>query len=371
MSRLGGHVDPFLVLLAPLWVVWPSPLSLAFAQIAVVVARGASRLLARAAPSRLPSGGRRARARLPRVPVGRDERVASDPSGDVRDHVLPLLRLVPRHRAARARSRSSRLLAMSTGELMGLPIARARDLVRARAWTAARGRGHRARGARLDDRRRLRRRARTSRGDDSIFYGFYDQVGGSPQGVVRTLFTDPGAVLGALVEAHDVVYLVWLGLPLALPVRALAGARARRAAAAPRQRALRLPLDDRPAVPQRRRDRPVPHRGDRVRHRQDRRAARRPLAAGGVLVCSTSIALVARAVGTTRRRDAARRRASVTPAIGRQRSRMPSRSCPTMQRCTTSNTSGAHLSARQIHLLGARPRAGRRGSWSTAAIRGS
>ena len=28
------------------------------------------------------------------------------------------------------------------------------------------------------------------------------------------LFTDPGAVLGALVEAHDIVYLVWLGLPL-------------------------------------------------------------------------------------------------------------------------------------------------------------
>ena len=34
--RLGGHVDPFLVLLAPLWLVWPSPLALAFAQIAVV-----------------------------------------------------------------------------------------------------------------------------------------------------------------------------------------------------------------------------------------------------------------------------------------------------------------------------------------------
>ena len=30
------HVDPFLVLLAPLWVLWPSPLALAFAQIVVV-----------------------------------------------------------------------------------------------------------------------------------------------------------------------------------------------------------------------------------------------------------------------------------------------------------------------------------------------
>ena len=34
--RLGGHVDPFLVLLTPLWLVWPSPLALAFAQVAVV-----------------------------------------------------------------------------------------------------------------------------------------------------------------------------------------------------------------------------------------------------------------------------------------------------------------------------------------------
>ena len=36
MVRLGGHVDPFLALLAPLWVVWPSPLALALAQIVVV-----------------------------------------------------------------------------------------------------------------------------------------------------------------------------------------------------------------------------------------------------------------------------------------------------------------------------------------------
>ena len=34
--RLGSHVDPLLVLLAPLWIVWPSPLALAFAQIGVV-----------------------------------------------------------------------------------------------------------------------------------------------------------------------------------------------------------------------------------------------------------------------------------------------------------------------------------------------
>jgi uncharacterized membrane protein len=51
-------------------------------------------------------------------------------------------------------------------------------------------------------------------GGDSIFFGFYDHVGGSPQGVVRMLFSDPGAVLGALLEGHDFIYVVWLGLPL-------------------------------------------------------------------------------------------------------------------------------------------------------------
>lgn len=51
-------------------------------------------------------------------------------------------------------------------------------------------------------------------GDESIFFGFYDDVGGSPTGVVRMVFTDPGVILSALIESHDMAYLVWLGLPL-------------------------------------------------------------------------------------------------------------------------------------------------------------
>src|SRR5262249_10857534 len=38
MVRLGTHVDPILVLLTPFWALWPSPLSLAFVQIAAVAA---------------------------------------------------------------------------------------------------------------------------------------------------------------------------------------------------------------------------------------------------------------------------------------------------------------------------------------------
>ena len=51
-------------------------------------------------------------------------------------------------------------------------------------------------------------------GGNSIFYGFYDGVGGSPVGALKTLFTDPGAILSALTEVQDFAYLLWLGLPL-------------------------------------------------------------------------------------------------------------------------------------------------------------
>jgi uncharacterized membrane protein len=51
-------------------------------------------------------------------------------------------------------------------------------------------------------------------GGDSHFYGFYDGVGGSPQGVLRTIATDPLRVLSALAEPHDIAYLLWLGVPL-------------------------------------------------------------------------------------------------------------------------------------------------------------
>ena len=105
------------------------------------------------------------------------------------------------------------LLAMSTGELMGLPIAllgvwyalahgrrRAGGLIAllGLAWTAFAVYVVVPRYA----------------GDHSVYFGFYEHVGGSPVGVVRTLFTDPGAVVGALFESHDMAYLVWLGLPL-------------------------------------------------------------------------------------------------------------------------------------------------------------
>jgi len=212
MSRLGGHVDPFLALLAPLWMVWPSPLSLAFAQIAVV-SLGALPVfwLGRRHLGSERVAGLLALGYLAYPWVATSAYAAIHPVTFAIPFFLFCVwfldtgRLVPFALFA--------LLAVSTGELMGLPIALlgiwfavARRRRLAGAFIAAAGLAWSFLAIYVV--------VRHFAGDDSIFFGFYDHVGGSPQGVVRTLFTDPGAVFGALLEGHDVIYVVWLGLPL-------------------------------------------------------------------------------------------------------------------------------------------------------------
>jgi hypothetical protein len=48
-----------------------------------------------------------------------------------------------------------------------------------------------------------------------MFYGLFTEVGGSPQGVLKTLFTDQGAIARALLSGGDLVMLLFLILPLA------------------------------------------------------------------------------------------------------------------------------------------------------------
>ncbi len=210
--RLGTHVDPFLALLAPLWLLWPSPLALALAQIAVV-ALGALPLfwLARRHLGSERLAGVLAVAYLAYPWVATSAVGAIHPVTFAMTFLLFAVwfldsdRLVPFAICA--------ALTMSTGELMGLPILGLGiwyALARRRPWPGALVAlaglawsffavyvviGH-------------------FRGDGSVYFGFYDELGGSPQGVLRMLFTDPGLVLGALLEAHDVVYVIWLGLPL-------------------------------------------------------------------------------------------------------------------------------------------------------------
>ncbi len=212
MTRLGGHVDPFLALLAPLWMLWPSPLVLALAQIAVV-ALGALPVfwLGRRHLGSETAAGLLALAYLAYPWTATSAHAAIHPV----TFAVPLFlfcvwfldtgRLVPFALCA--------VLAMSTGELMGLPIAVLGvwyALARRERWAGALIAAAGAAWTFLA----IYLVVPAFSGVDSMFYGFYDDVGGSPQGVVRMLFSDPGVILGALTEAHDFAYLIWLGLPL-------------------------------------------------------------------------------------------------------------------------------------------------------------
>ncbi len=167
-------------LLAPLWLVWPLPARARVRADRGRVARSAARLLARSSASRLGERRGSARTGVSRVPVDGDERERRDPSRDVRDPVLPLLHLVPRHRAAvavravRARSRCRRasswvLPIAALGVWYALAHGKRRDgraiALLGAAWTFV---------AIYFVVPSVRRR------DDSMFFGFYDDVGGSP-----------------------------------------------------------------------------------------------------------------------------------------------------------------------------------------------
>jgi uncharacterized membrane protein len=343
VTRLGGHVDPFLALLAPLWLAWPSPLALGFAQVAMVALGalpvfwlgrrhlGSESLAGLIALAYLAYPWTATSAGAPIHPV---------------TFAIPLFlfcvwfldsgRLVPFAVCS--------ALAMSTGELMGIPIAALG------IWYAV-ARGKRVTGACIA----LAGAAWTLvaiyvivpafLGDESIFYGFYDDVGGSPAGVVRTVLTDPVTVLGALVEGHDIAYLVWLGLPLlflfvlspglaavALPQLLANGLSDFRSMTDPRYHSVAavIPFLVAATVFGIRRI-GTPHRG---------------LAAAAVLVTSATLAVFvgpwARAVGGTplggRALLSAERLAALDAAVAL---------VPREASVMTSNSAGAHLSARR------------------------
>ena len=52
-------------------------------------------------------------------------------------------------------------------------------------------------------------------GGPSVYYGPFDDVGGSPQGLLRTALSEPTAILSAVGEGRDLLYLVLLSAPLA------------------------------------------------------------------------------------------------------------------------------------------------------------
>ena len=213
MARLGSHVDPILALLAPLWALAPTPLTLAAVQV-VACALGA----------------------IPVFWLGR-RRLGSEPAAALMalaylaypwlawtalDAFHPVTLAIPLFLFAIWFLDSGRnwafvvcaILVLATGELMGLPLAalglwhwfssgqRRTGLVVVFAgitWTVL----------------CLQVIAPAFRSGESPFYERYASVGGSPQGVLKTVFTDPGAIVSALASGADVAYLFLLAAPLA------------------------------------------------------------------------------------------------------------------------------------------------------------
>ena len=213
MTRLGMHVDPILVLLTPFWVVWPSPLSLAYVQIAAV-ALGA----------------------LPVFWLAR-RHLGSEKLGCVLaltylaypwlswsaiGAVHPVTFAIPLFLYAIWFLDSDRLwafapfavLAALTSEVMGLSVAalglwyafacgkRRAGLgifVLGLGWTVF----------------ALYVVVHAFSSGSSVYYGFYDQIGGSPAGILRTTFSDPGAIVSTLSAGHVIALVLWLAVPLA------------------------------------------------------------------------------------------------------------------------------------------------------------
>jgi uncharacterized membrane protein len=212
VNRLASHVDPILALLAPLWLLAPSPLTLAAVQIAAVAA-GA-----------LPVFW------LARRHVG-SERLAMVlalgyllypwVAWTALDAIHPVTLAIPLLLYATWFLDGDRLapfavcavLALTTGELLGLTVfalglwyAFSRGRIRPGLVIAGAGVGWTLLALLVV--------VPAFSGRSSGFYGFYDGVGGSPLGMVETAFTDPGAILGQIFERNVLLYVVALAAPL-------------------------------------------------------------------------------------------------------------------------------------------------------------
>jgi uncharacterized membrane protein len=213
LSRLSSHVDPILALLAPAWMVAPTPLTLAFLQIAAC-ALGALPVfwLGR---RHLESEALAATLALAYLAYPWLAWVALDAMHPVTLAIPFLLFAVWALDCDRlALFALFALLTCLTGELMGVTVA-AFGL-----WYAL-ARGRRRAGLAIGAAGlawtfvSLYVIVPRFSGGESVFYGAYDAIGGSPQGVLRTAFTNPGTILGELLTEDSLRYVFELAVPLA------------------------------------------------------------------------------------------------------------------------------------------------------------
>jgi uncharacterized membrane protein len=215
ISRLAAHVDPILVLFGPLWWIWPSPAMLLTVQ-AIAVALGALPVfwLARKhlGSERAALGFALAYLLYPAVQwltLNEFHPVAL---------ATPLLlfalwyldedRLVPFGAFALAAALCKEQIPLVVAAF-GLWYALGRRRWAPGLVVAAAG----VAGAVISIGLVV---PYFNEGASSAFYGRYDEVGGSPGGILRTAFTDPGELLAVAFDERGVDYLAALVLPLAL-----------------------------------------------------------------------------------------------------------------------------------------------------------
>jgi uncharacterized membrane protein len=212
MVRLGSHVDPILVALAPLWVLAPTPLLLVAVQIAAV-ASGALPVfwLARRHTGSERVAGVLALAYLAYPWIAWTAVDAFHPVTIAIPFLLLCIwfldtdRLVPFAACA--------VTVMSTGELMGVAIA-ALGIWYALAHCRRRVGALIAAGGAVWTFVALYVIVPSFYGGSSRFYGFYEHVGGSPFGILRTAVTDPLAIVSSVTSGHDALYVALLAVPL-------------------------------------------------------------------------------------------------------------------------------------------------------------
>ncbi|MBA2643204.1 MAG: DUF2079 domain-containing protein [Actinobacteria bacterium] len=211
--RLASHIDPILALLAPFWILAPTPLTLAAVQIAAC-ALGALPVFWLA---RRHLGSETTAALLALVYL-----FYPWLAWTALEAFHPVTLAIPLFLYAIWFLDSERVwafapfavLALLTGELMGIAIAG----LGLWYWLA---RGHRRPGLVIAwagmawTAFAVKVLVPAFRGDASPFYDRFASVGGSPEGLIRTVFTDPGAIAAALFTLDDFAYIVWLAIPLA------------------------------------------------------------------------------------------------------------------------------------------------------------
>ncbi|MDQ5820966.1 MAG: DUF2079 domain-containing protein [Actinomycetota bacterium] len=213
-TRLGAHVDPILVLLAPLWWLWPSPDLLLTVQ-AVAVALGAVPVY-----------------RLSRKHLGDDRAALGFALAYLLLPAVQWLTLNEFHPVALACPLllwafwfldEDRLVSFTACAVLAAATKEEIPLVLAGfgLWYAL-SRGRRVAGAAIA----VAGLAWTvvavkvviphfNDGAESSFYSRYSEIGGSPGGVLRTAVNDPGALLSTAFDHGGVHYLLHLMLPLA------------------------------------------------------------------------------------------------------------------------------------------------------------